>query len=127
MAIRSRGLAGLIPRGANTSRLYLQCPTDDTLAQWPDERIWSEPEACFGTPVPTGPIVDKPLVPLRSVGYRPKSYGRLYLLGDAAHIVPPMSAKGTNLALHDTDVFAHAVIRRIRESDSALLDEFVAA
>ncbi|MEV5379393.1 FAD-dependent monooxygenase [Streptomyces nondiastaticus] len=80
-----------------------------------------------GTPVPTGPIVDKRLVPLRSVVYSPMSYGRLYLLGDAAHIVPPMSAIGTNLALHDTGVFAHAVIRRIRESDSALLDEFIAA
>ncbi|MFC0844902.1 4-hydroxybenzoate 3-monooxygenase [Streptomyces noboritoensis] len=124
MAIHSRGMAGLIPRGTNASRLYLQCPADDTLAQWPDERIWSELEARFGTPVSTGPILDKRLVPLRSVVYSPMSYGRLYLLGDAAHLVPPMSAKGINLALNDTEVFARAVIRRAKESDSTLLDAY---
>ncbi|WP_199831692.1 4-hydroxybenzoate 3-monooxygenase [Streptomyces sp. ERV7] len=124
MAIHSRGLAGLIPRGTNASRLYLQCPAEDALAQWPDERIWSELEARFGTPVSTGPILDKRLVPLRSVVYSPMSYGRLYLLGDAAHLVPPMSAKGINLALHDTEVFARAVIRRMKESDSTLLDAY---
>lgn len=81
-------------------------------------------EARFGTPVSTGPILDKRLVPLRSVVYSPMSYGRLYLLGDAAHIVPPMSAKGINLALNDTEVFARAVIRRVKESDSTLLDDY---
>ncbi|WP_190087248.1 4-hydroxybenzoate 3-monooxygenase [Streptomyces melanogenes] len=124
MAIHSRGMAGLIPRGTNASRLYLQCPADDTLAQWPDERIWSELEARFGTPVSTGPILDKRLVPLRSVVYSPMSYGRLYLLGDAAHLVPPMSAKGINLALNDTEVFARVVIRRAKETDSTLLDAY---
>jgi p-hydroxybenzoate 3-monooxygenase len=124
MAIHSRGLAGVIPRGASASRLYLQCPVDDTLSQWPDERIWSELEARFGAPVTTGRIIDKQLVPLRSVVYSPMSYGRLYLLGDAAHIVPPMSAKGIHLALHDAEVFARAVIRRVRKDDSSLLDEY---
>ncbi|GHA13681.1 4-hydroxybenzoate 3-monooxygenase [Streptomyces echinoruber] len=124
MAIHSRGLAGVIPRGANASRLYLQCPIDDTLAQWPDERIWNELEARFGTPVATGPIADKRLVPLRSVVYSPMNHGRLYLLGDAAHIVPPMSAKGIHLALHDAEVFARAVIHRVRKGDSSLLDDY---
>jgi p-hydroxybenzoate 3-monooxygenase len=124
MAIHSRGLAGLIPRGANASRLYLQCPLDDTLSQWPDERIWSELEARFGTPVATGRILDKKLVPLRSVVYSPMSYGRLYLLGDAAHIVPPMSAKGIHLALHDAEVFARAVIHHLQKDDSSLLDDY---
>jgi p-hydroxybenzoate 3-monooxygenase len=124
MAIHSRGLAGLIPRGAKASRLYLQCPVDDTLAQWPDERIWSELEARFGQPVATGPILDKRLVPLRSVVYSPMSYGRLYLLGDAAHIVPPMSAKGIHLALHDAEVFARAVIQQVQKDDSGLLDSY---
>jgi len=124
MAIHSRGLAGLIPRGANASRLYLQCPLDDTLGRWPDERIWSELEARFGTPVATGRIVDKRLVPLRSVVYSPMSYGKLFLLGDAAHIVPPMSAKGIHLALHDAEVFARAVIHRIQKADSSLLDSY---
>ncbi|GAA0999394.1 4-hydroxybenzoate 3-monooxygenase [Acrocarpospora macrocephala] len=124
MAIHSRGLAGLIPRGANASRLYLQCPIDDTLSQWPDERIWSELEARFGTPVATGRIIDKRLVPLRSAVYSPMRYGRLYLLGDAAHIVPPMSAKGIHLALYDAEVLARAIIHQIQKDDSSLLDSY---
>jgi p-hydroxybenzoate 3-monooxygenase len=124
MAIHSRGLAGMIPRGANASRLYLQCLLDDTLAQWPDERVWSELGARFGTPVATGRIIDKQLVPLRSVVHSPMRHGRLYLLGDAAHIVPPMSAKGIHLALHDAEVFARAVIHHVREGDSSLLDGY---
>ncbi|MFE0103497.1 4-hydroxybenzoate 3-monooxygenase [Streptomyces sp. NPDC059009] len=124
MAIHSRGLAGVIPRGAHASRLYLQCASDDTLAQWPDDRIWSELDARFGTPVASGPIIDKRLVPLRSVVHSPMSHGRLYLLGDAAHIVPPMSAKGIHLALHDAEVFARAVIRQAQKEDSSLLDSY---
>lgn len=124
MAIHSRGLAGLIPRGARASRVYLQCPLGDTVAQWPDERVWSELEARFGTSVATGRIVDKRLVPLRSVVYSPMNYGRLYLLGDAAHIVPPMSAKGIHLALHDAEVFARAVIHRVKDGNASLLDSY---
>ncbi|MGW0163516.1 4-hydroxybenzoate 3-monooxygenase [Mycobacterium sp. NPDC003323] len=124
MAIHSRGLAGRIPRGANASRIYLQCSPDDSLAQWPDERIWSELEARFGTPVSIGEIVNKHLVPLRSVVYDPMSYGRLYLLGDAAHIVPPMSAKGIHLALHDADVFARAISHQMQNGDPSLLDSY---
>ncbi|MER5398171.1 4-hydroxybenzoate 3-monooxygenase [Streptomyces sp. NPDC002599] len=124
MAIHSLGLAGLIPRGANASRIYLQCPPDDVIEQWPDERIWSELGARFGTPVPTGPIADKRILPLRSVVYSPMSHGRLYLLGDAAHIVPPMSAKGINLALNDAEVLAHALIAQIQRGDASLLDSY---
>ncbi|MGW3310157.1 4-hydroxybenzoate 3-monooxygenase [Streptomyces sp. NPDC001073] len=124
MAIHSRGLAGMIPRGPHATRAYLQCPVDDTPEQWPDERVWSELEARFGTPVSPGEITDKRIVPLRSVVYDPMSHGRLYLLGDAAHIVPPMSAKGIHLALHDTEVFARAVIGQVKEGDSSLLDSY---
>jgi p-hydroxybenzoate 3-monooxygenase len=124
MAIHSQGLAGLIPRGANASRIYLQCPLDDTIEQWPDERIWRELDARFGTPVTTGPIADKRILPLRSVVYSPMSYGKLYLLGDAAHLVPPMSAKGINLALNDADVLARAIIQQIQQGDASLLDNY---
>ena len=124
MAIHSRGLAGLIPRGPGASRLYLQCRLDDTVDAWPDERIWAEIEARFGTPPATGRILDKRLVPLRSVVYSPMTYGRLHLLGDAAHIVPPMSAKGINLALNDAEVFANAVIQQVRTGDTGLLDAY---
>jgi len=124
MAIHSRGLAGLIPRGAKASRIYLQCPLDDTVEQWPDERIWSELDARFGTRVTTGPIADKRILPLRSVVYSPMRHGTLYLLGDAAHIVPPMSAKGINLALNDAEVLARAVIQQVRKGDGSLLDSY---
>lgn len=124
MAIHSLGLAGILPRGPHASRLYLQCAVDDTPEQWPDARIWRELAARFGIPVPTGEIVDKRIVPLRSVVYEPMSHGRLYLLGDAAHLVPPMSAKGIHLALHDTEIFARAVIRQVEKGDSSLLDSY---
>ncbi|MEW2546792.1 4-hydroxybenzoate 3-monooxygenase [Streptomyces sp. NPDC047002] len=124
MAIHRRGLAGVIPRGAHASRLYLQCAADDTLEQWPDERVWSELTARFGTPVSSGPITEKRLVPLRSVVYDPMRHGRLYLLGDAAHIVPPMSAKGINLALYDAEVFAGGLVQQVRTGDGGLLDAY---
>ncbi|MCR6487669.1 4-hydroxybenzoate 3-monooxygenase [Amycolatopsis sp. OK19-0408] len=124
MAIHSRGLAGMIPRGAHASRGYLQCALDDGLEHWPDERVWSELAARFGRPVTPGRIADKRLVPLRNVVHSPMHHARLYLLGDAAHIVPPMSAKGIHLALFDTEVFARAVIRQVRENDASLLDAY---
>ncbi|MHC3473521.1 4-hydroxybenzoate 3-monooxygenase [Streptomyces sp. 7R007] len=124
MAIHELGLAGMIPRGPEASRIYLQCAVDDTPERWPDERIWSELEARFGTPPSRGEILSKQIIPLRSVVFDPMSYGRLYLLGDAAHIVPPMSAKGIHLALHDAEVFARAVIRQAKEGDSSLLDSY---
>ena len=125
LAIHSRGFSGQFARGPSASRFYLQCPLDDTPAQWPDERIWSELETRFGEPVAvTGTITSKQLVPLRSVVHSPMSHGRLYLLGDAAHIVPPMSAKGMNLALHDADVLARAVVHHVRNKDSSLLDRY---
>lgn len=124
MAIHSRGLAGIIPRGATASRIYLQCRLDDTRDDWPDERIWTELEARFGRPVETGRIIDKQLVPLRSVVHSPMNHRRLYLLGDAAHIVPPMSAKGIHLALNDAEVFANAVIQQVRKGDPSLLDDY---
>ncbi|MFD5729497.1 4-hydroxybenzoate 3-monooxygenase [Streptomyces sp. NPDC058368] len=124
MAIHERGLAGMIPRGPGAGRVYLQCAVDDTPEQWPDERVWSELEARFGTPPARGEILSRQIVPLRSVVFDPMSYGSLYLLGDAAHIVPPMSAKGIHLALHDAEVFARAVIRRVKDGDASLLDGY---
>ncbi|MEU6389496.1 4-hydroxybenzoate 3-monooxygenase [Streptomyces sp. NPDC046939] len=124
MAIHERGLGGMIPRGAHATRIYLQCPVDDTPEQWPDERIWSELEARFGTPVTSGEILSKQVIPLRSVVFDPMSYGKLFLLGDAAHIVPPMSAKGIHLALHDTDMFAKAILAWRKEDDTSLLHSY---
>ncbi|MFT3889012.1 MAG: 4-hydroxybenzoate 3-monooxygenase [Arachnia sp.] len=124
MAIHDRGFAAMIPRGSAASRLYLQIAATDTATDWPDERVWAEMAARFGTPMPDGPIIDKRVIPLRSAVTVPMQYGQLFLLGDAAHIVPPMSAKGMHLALHDAEVLARALIRFARESDRSLLDSY---
>ncbi len=126
MAIHDHGLAARFPRGANASRLYLQCPGDDTPEDWPDERVWTELSTRFGAEAPTGRIVDKRIVPLRSVVFDPMSFGRLHLLGDVAHIVPPMSAKGIHLALYDTEVFVRAILAKVKEGDGSLLDGYSA-
>ncbi|GAA2689652.1 4-hydroxybenzoate 3-monooxygenase [Streptomyces lunalinharesii] len=127
MAIHDRGFAGQFARGPQASRFYLQCPLDTSVEEWTDGRIWEEIEARFGEPVAVkGRISSKTLVPLRSVVHDPMSHGRLYLLGDAAHIVPPMSAKGMNLALHDADVFAAAVLKQVEEQDASLLGAYSA-
>ncbi|MBB5858237.1 4-hydroxybenzoate 3-monooxygenase [Amycolatopsis umgeniensis] len=125
MAIHRRGFAAQFGRGPRASRFYLQCPLDDTTEDWPDERIWSELETRFGEPLATkGAIVEKQLLPLRGEMISPMSHGKLHLLGDAAHIVPPMSAKGMNLALHDADVFADALVRHYKNDDPSLLDAY---
>jgi p-hydroxybenzoate 3-monooxygenase len=127
MALHPRGFAGQFARGPRASRFYLQCPLETDTAQWTDARIWDELETRFGEPMTArGRIADRQLVPLRSVVYSPMSFGRLYLLGDAAHIIPPMSAKGMNLALHDAEVFANAVVRQQREGDASLLGQYSA-
>jgi p-hydroxybenzoate 3-monooxygenase len=124
MAIHPRGFAGQFARGPHASRFYLQCPLERSAPEWTDEQIWDEVETRFGEPPTRGRIVSTQLVPLRSVVHSPMSHGRLYLLGDAAHIVPPMSAKGMNLALHDAEVFANAVIRHQTDHDPSLLDSY---
>ncbi|KFZ81505.1 hydroxybenzoate 3-monooxygenase [Amycolatopsis sp. MJM2582] len=125
MAIHRRGFAAQFARGPRASRFYLQCPLEDTTEDWPDERIWSELETRFGEPLATrGAIVEKQLLPLRGEVLSPMSHGRLHLLGDAAHIVPPMSAKGMNLALYDADAFADALIRYYKEGDTGQLDAY---
>ncbi|WP_370934148.1 4-hydroxybenzoate 3-monooxygenase [Amycolatopsis sp. cg13] len=124
MALHSRGFAGQFARGPQASRFYLQCPLDSSLAEWTDDRIWTEIEARFEEPMTRGPIASTQMVPLRSVVHSTMNHGRLYLLGDAAHIVPPMSAKGMNLALHDAELFADAVVRYRKEGDSSLLNSY---
>ncbi|MFK0139043.1 4-hydroxybenzoate 3-monooxygenase [Streptomyces murinus] len=125
LAVHARGFAAQITRGPDASRLYLQCPLTDTVEQWPDDRVWRELEARFGRPVPAkGPITSKQVVPLRGVVFSPMRHGRLYLLGDAAHLISPMSAQGMSLALHDADVLARAVIQQVEKDDTSLLDGY---
>lgn len=124
MAVHSRGFAAQITRGPNASRIYLQCPLGDTAGDWPDERVWDELGARFAAPVPRGPIATKQVVPLRGVVFSPMRYGRLCLLGDAAHLISPMSAEGMSLALHDAEVLAHALVHQVEKDDPSLLESY---
>jgi len=99
-------------RSPAVSRLYLQVDTGERLEAWPDERIWAELARRFELPswsLKQGPVLDKSITPMRSFVSAPMRYGRLFLAGDAAHIVPPTGAKGLNLALADVAVLAPAL------------------
>ena len=94
------------------SRLHLQCAPDEEIANWSDDRIWQELHtrlARDGWNLTEGPIVQKGIAGMRSFVVEPMQYGRLFLAGDAAHIVPPTGAKGLNLAVADVGVLAKAI------------------
>jgi p-hydroxybenzoate 3-monooxygenase len=109
-----RGFALLSMRSPEISRLYLQCDPEDDIANWSDDRIWSELRTRFATgdgwSLKDGPISQKGITPMRSFVAEPMQYGKLFLLGDAAHIVPPTGAKGLNLAVADVRIFAGALV-----------------
>jgi p-hydroxybenzoate 3-monooxygenase len=110
MSTGERGYTAQFARGRQASRFYLHVPTGDTVENWSHDRIWTEIKHRMYEPnMPDGPITATEIFPLRSAIREPMSYGRLYLMGDAAHIIPPMGAKGMNLALFDAEVFATAV------------------
>jgi p-hydroxybenzoate 3-monooxygenase len=118
------GFALLSLRSPVLSRLYLQCRPDENVDEWPDERIWQELQrrvALDGWSLAEGPIVEKGVTGMRSFVAEPMQHGRLFLAGDAAHIVPPTGAKGLNLALHDVTVLAAALAEWYRTGDDACL------
>jgi p-hydroxybenzoate 3-monooxygenase len=124
-----RGFALHSLRSPQVSRLYLQVPVDEDIANWPDERVWAELQTRFGLPgweLKEGPIADKAVTPMRSFVAAPMRYGRLFLAGDAAHIVPPTGAKGLNLALTDVAVLAEALDELLNHGDPALADGYSA-
>jgi len=107
-------------RTTQVSRLYLQVPADDEIERWPDDRIWAELQRRLGVPgweLKTGPITEKAISPMRSFVATPMQYGRLFLAGDAVHIVPPTGAKGLNLAIADVTVLATALTGLLRDHD----------
>ena len=110
-ANHERGFALASMRSPALVRLYLQCAPDEDLAEWPDQRIWQELQARFeadGFQLAEGPIVQKSVTAMRSFVVEPMQYGRLFLAGDSAHIVPPTGAKGMNLAVADVRVLSRA-------------------
>jgi len=104
-----RGFALLSMRSPTVSRLYLQCTPDEDVEEWPDERIWNELRTRLNLQVRGGPVIQKSVTPMRSFVAEPMRFGRLFLAGDAAHIVPPTGAKGMNLAIADVQVFAQGL------------------
>jgi p-hydroxybenzoate 3-monooxygenase len=104
-ARHERGFALASQRSPTLSRYFIQCPNDTDLASWPDDRFWNELRARFpkalADQIVTGPSIEKSIAPLRSFVAEPMRSGRLFLAGDAAHIVPPTGAKGLNLAVSD--------------------------
>jgi len=122
-----RGFALLTMRTPQLSRLYLQCPRDDDIANWPDDRIWEEfrlRTAGEGRKLSEGPIVQKAITDMRSFVVEPMQYGRLFLVGDSAHIVPPTGAKGMNLAIADARVLARAVTAFYKSGRRDLLESY---
>jgi len=114
-------------RSPELTRLYLQCRNDDVIENWPDERIWEELQLRFSDPnwiLHQGAIVEKGITELRSFVIDPMQYQRLFLAGDAAHIVPPTGAKGMNLAIFDAKVLAEALGAWYRRGDDDLLRSY---
>ena len=130
-AYHDRGFALHSLRSPQISRLYLQCRPDEQLEKWPDDRIWQELQTRLGTDdgwaLQTGPVLEKGITTMRSFVVEPMQYGRLFLAGDAAHIVPATGAKGLNLAVADVKVLSEALTTWFRTGATALLDGYSAA
>jgi p-hydroxybenzoate 3-monooxygenase len=123
-----RGFALCSMRSMTRSRNYVQCALDDSLAQWSDDAFWDElrrrldPQAAES--LVTGPSIEKSIAPLRSFVAEPMRFGRLFLAGDAAHIVPPTGAKGLNLAASDVRLLSAALIEHYQDKSDAGIDTY---
>ncbi|MEU7636334.1 MULTISPECIES: 4-hydroxybenzoate 3-monooxygenase [unclassified Streptomyces] len=127
-AHHERGFALHSMRSPQVSRLYLQVDPQDSVDDWPDERVWDELDTRFAVDadwrLARGPITEKSITPMRSFVAEPMRHGRLFLAGDAAHIVPPTGAKGLNLAVADVTLLARAIGRWAPGRDESLLDAY---
>ncbi len=123
-----RGFALASMRSPMLSRYYIQVPLTDRIEDWPDARFWEELIARFpkaiSSGIVTGPSIEKSITPLRSFVAEPMRYGRLFLAGDAAHIVPPTGAKGLNLAFSDVYYLSRALKSFYKDGSSQLLDGY---
>ena len=129
-AYHERGFALLSLRSPELSRYYVQCRPDEDVAEWPDERVWAELQArtaVAGWTLEEGPILEKGVTGMRSFVAEPMQHGRLFLAGDAAHIVPPTGAKGLNLAISDVRILAERIVEWYRSGSAEALDGYSAA
>jgi p-hydroxybenzoate 3-monooxygenase len=127
-ANHERGFALCSMRNENLSRYYIQAPVDDPLDKWSDQAFWDElrrriPQEAADTLI-TGPSIEKSLAPLRSFVAEPMKWGRLFLVGDAAHIVPPTGAKGLNLAVSDVHYLFEALKQHYKDTDQIGIDTY---
>jgi p-hydroxybenzoate 3-monooxygenase len=123
-----RGFALCSMRHSRLSRYYVQCDLDDGVDDWPDDRFWDElrprlPDAA-ATRLVSGPSIEKSITPLRSFVAEPLRYGRLFLAGDAGHVVPPTGAKGLNLAVSDVHYLAGALTHALATGSASGLAEY---
>jgi p-hydroxybenzoate 3-monooxygenase len=127
-AYHDRGFALYTMRSPSLARLYLQCPPDDDIENWPDARIWQELHTRIGgtRPLAEGAMLQKGITAMRSFVAEPMQYGRLFLAGDSAHIQPPTGAKGMNLALADVLVLSRALVAFYRNGRGDLLERYSA-
>jgi p-hydroxybenzoate 3-monooxygenase len=127
-AYHDHGFALHSLRSPEISRLYLQVDPDEDIRDWSDDRIWNELRTRFATDegwtLTDGPVLEKGIAAMRSFVVEPMQYGRLFLAGDAAHIVPATGAKGLNLAVHDVRVLAAALVAWFRTGDASPLDQY---
>ena len=127
-ASNDRGFALHSMRSPDVSRFYLQVDPKEDIAEWSDERIWAELRARLetvpGWTLSTGPVLEKGITAMRSFVTEPMQFGRLFLAGDAAHIVPPTGAKGLNLAAFDVTVLTRALSAWYGSGDASLLDGY---
>ena len=126
-AYHDRGFALLSMRSPEISRLYLQCSPDEDIAEWPDARIWEELHkrlAADGWKLTEGPVIQKGVTGMRSFVTEPMQFGKLFLAGDAAHIVPPTGAKGLNLAVADVRILARALEVFYANGNTEMLDRY---
>jgi p-hydroxybenzoate 3-monooxygenase len=126
--LHDRGFALVSTRSPEIQRLYFQCDPEDSVDNWPDEKIWAEMHARLdiddGWTVNEGTIIQKDIVQMRSFVTEPMQHGRLFLAGDAAHIVPPTGAKGMNLAVADVRVLARGLADHYESGGTNLLDRY---
>ncbi len=123
-----RGFVLCSMRSSTLSRYYVQVPTDERLEDWSDERFWEEVSQRLPSDVAAeieqGPSIEKSIAPLRSYVTEPLSFGRLFLAGDAGHIVPPTGAKGLNLAASDVHYLSKGLIAQYRDGDESGLKTY---
>ena len=123
-----RGFALHSLRSPELSRIYIQCDPHDDISNWSDDRIWEEMHTRFATnddwTLNEGPVLEKLITPMKSFLVTPMQHRRVYLAGDAAHIVPATGAKGLNLAIHDVRILAEALTKWFEDGDDSLLEAY---